>query len=119
MVLGMLLLLQCENWGELSLLSNKSESLLDAFVEEEENGLDIAFQDIEQDGRNMSWIPAFYPGSPAAPTRILFESSPFEIAYLCVIVESKTQVMTLLKTLMHAFSTAIRVALKIVPGLCF
>ena len=58
MVLGMLLL-QCENWGELSLLSNKSESLLDAFVEEEENGLDIAFQDIEQDGRNMSWIPAF------------------------------------------------------------
>ena len=66
MVLGMLLLLlQCENWGELSLLSNKSESLLDAFVEEEENGLDIAFQDIEQDGRNMSWIPAFYPGSPA------------------------------------------------------
>ena len=54
----MLLLLQCENWGELSLLSNKSESLLDAFVEEE-NGLDIAFQDIEQDGRNMSWIPAF------------------------------------------------------------
>ena len=56
---------QCENWGELSLLSNKSESLLDAFVEEEENGLDIAFQDIEQDGRNMSWIPAFYPGSPA------------------------------------------------------
>ena len=65
MVLGMLLLLQCENWRELSLLSNKSESLLDAFVEEEENGLDIAFQDIEQDGRNMSWIPAFYPGSPA------------------------------------------------------
>ena len=38
---------QCENWGELSLSSNKSESLLDAFVLEE-NGLDIAFQDIEQ-----------------------------------------------------------------------
>ena len=51
--------------------------------------------------------PCFLSRFSSSPTRILFESSPFEIAYLCVIVESKTQVMTLLKTLMHAFSTAI------------